>query len=96
MWILTLIQASSDLLQTSLVCLFFLLFESLREKTCLRAFRPRKTQTGLCRHIRWLEASGIGFRNKRDDTKDTRSTQRKPEGVSISYMPKSRFSCHAA
>ena len=26
------------------------------EKTGLRGFRPGPTQTGLCSHIRWLEA----------------------------------------
>ena len=37
-------------------------------KTCLRSFRPGRTQTGRHSHRRWLEAGNFGFRKKRDCT----------------------------
>ena len=39
-----------------------------REKTCLRGFRPGRTQTGMYNRRRWLEASTFGFSKKRDCT----------------------------
>ena len=44
------------------------LIESRCEKTGLRGFRPGPTQTGLCRHRRWLETGNFGFRKLRDCT----------------------------
>ena len=35
---------------------FHTLYEPRCEKTCLRGFRPGRTQTRLCNHTRWLEA----------------------------------------
>ena len=42
--------------------------EPRSEKTGLRGFRPCPTQTGLCSHRRWLEASNFLFRKRRDCT----------------------------
>ena len=48
--------------------LISLTYEPRCEKTGLWGFRPGPTQTRLCSHRRWLEASNFGFRKKRDCT----------------------------
>ena len=40
-------------------------FEPRHEKTCLRGFRPSKTQAGLISYRDYLEACNFGYRNKR-------------------------------
>ena len=42
--------------------------EPRSEKTCLRGFRQRPTQTGLCSNRRWQEAGNFGLMKQRDCT----------------------------
>ena len=39
------------------------LYENRHEKTCLRRFRPGKTQTGLLSYRDKLETGNFGYRN---------------------------------
>ena len=43
-------------------------YEPRREKTNVLGFLQGLTQTGLCRHRRWLETWNFGIRKKRDCT----------------------------